>query len=87
MYQNHAGLEAVLLKTQHLALHKEQFQLLKAFFEINPTIRTTKHVSDPLNGSAAKRINMFYDGWCEMTQRVLILVCGNPFLWLLYRAL
>ncbi|MGB7394699.1 MAG: TIGR02757 family protein, partial [Pricia sp.] len=31
----------------------------KAFFELPHSIRTQKHVSDPLKGSAAKRINMF----------------------------
>ena len=29
------------------------------FFEINHEQRTQKHISDPLNNSAAKRINMF----------------------------
>ena len=29
------------------------------FFEIDHLTRTQKHVSDPLNNSAAKRINMF----------------------------
>jgi uncharacterized protein (TIGR02757 family) len=31
----------------------------KVFFETEHLHRTTKHVSDPHNGSAAKRINMF----------------------------
>jgi uncharacterized protein (TIGR02757 family) len=31
----------------------------QVFFEIPHPARTTKHVSDPLKGSAAKRINMF----------------------------
>jgi len=31
----------------------------KVFFEINHQQRTEKHISDPLKGSAAKRINMF----------------------------
>ena len=31
----------------------------KIFFEIPHLSRTQKHVSDPLNGSAAKRINMY----------------------------
>ena len=31
----------------------------KVFFEISHQCRTTKHVSDPMKGSASKRINMF----------------------------
>src|SRR5690606_34726877 len=31
----------------------------KIFFELDHLSRTTKHVSDPQKGSAAKRINMF----------------------------
>ena len=31
----------------------------KLFFEIPHENRTEKHISDPLNGSAAKRINMY----------------------------
>ena len=31
----------------------------KIFFELSHLRRTEKHVSDPLKGSAAKRINMF----------------------------
>ena len=31
----------------------------QTFFEMPHQIRTTKHVSDPSKGSAAKRINMF----------------------------
>ena len=31
----------------------------KTFFEIPHPSRTTKHISDPLNGSAAKKLNMY----------------------------
>ena len=34
-------------------------QFKKIFFEVDHLPRTTKHVSDPLNNSAAKRINMW----------------------------
>ena len=37
------------------AIHK----MKKIFFEIPHTNRTKKHISDPMRGSAAKRINMF----------------------------
>ena len=33
--------------------------LIQIFFELSPPKRTTKHISDPAKGSAAKRINMF----------------------------
>ncbi len=60
IYQNHEGLEAVFAKnaTQD-STQGAISEFKKHFFEINPSTRTTKHVSDPLNGSAAKRINMF----------------------------
>lgn len=58
IYQNHNGLEAVFSQPtpslQHsIATFKSQF------FEIGHATRTEKHISDPLNGSAAKRINMY----------------------------
>ena len=34
-------------------------KLKEIFFEIPYSLRTTKHISDPMKGSAAKRINMF----------------------------
>ena len=59
IYQNHNGLEAVLAtKNQdnyQLAIHNFK----QVFFEIQHQQRTLKHVSDPLKGSASKRINMF----------------------------
>ena len=60
IYKNHNGLENVF--TQHadkdslqLAIHKFK----NIFFEIEHPKRTTKHISNPQKGSAAKRINMF----------------------------
>ena len=60
IYTSHGGLELVFAKNStpndtQLAIH--HFKTL--FFEIPHTFRTRKHVSDPLNNSAAKRINMF----------------------------
>lgn len=60
IYTNHNGLEAVFAnnitnKNTVNAIH----QFKKVFFEVPHLPRTTKHVSDPLKGSAAKRINMF----------------------------
>nr|WP_298660687.1 TIGR02757 family protein [uncultured Flavobacterium sp.] len=60
IYQNHAGLETVFAKNTTPSSTQEAISgFKKHFFEINPSTRTTKHVSDPLNGSAAKRMNMF----------------------------
>lgn len=60
IYQNHDGLEGVFTKYQSEDSMQEAISKLKTiFFEIDPLERTKKHVSDPLNNSAAKRINMF----------------------------
>ncbi|MFK2820215.1 TIGR02757 family protein [Flavobacteriaceae sp. LMIT009] len=60
IYTAHGGLENVFSKYKEdqslqFSIHKFKHH----FFEINHLQRTTKHVSDPLKGSAAKRINMF----------------------------
>ena len=60
IYKNHHGLETVFANyaekdSLQMAIH----QFKKVFFEIEHPPRTAKHVSDPLKGSAAKRINMF----------------------------
>ena len=58
IYQNHNGLEAVFSKQNPTIQHTiSEFKQL--FFEIPHLIRTEKHISDPLNNSAAKRINMY----------------------------
>ena len=60
IYKNHNGLKAVFSKniTENNTVNTIH-QFKKVFFEIPHLQRTTKHVSDPLKGSAAKRINMF----------------------------
>jgi len=59
-YLNHGGLEAVFAQHQQPeGMHKAIHEFKKVFFEIEHQNRTQKHVSDPLNGSAAKRINMY----------------------------
>ncbi|TDN85857.1 uncharacterized protein (TIGR02757 family) [Salegentibacter sp. 24] len=60
IYKNHEGLETVFTKNAEkdslqLSIHKFK----KIFFEIPHSLRTQKHVSDPLKNSAAKRINMY----------------------------
>ena len=60
IYQNHKGLEAVFahkITTDTLQPAISSFK--ETFFELPHPSRTTKHVSDPLKGSAAKRLNMF----------------------------
>ena len=61
IYNNHNGLEAVFaVKNDNTMLHGiESFRNI--FFEIakEENKRTYKHVSSPLKGSAAKRLNMY----------------------------
>ena len=60
IYQNHNGLESVFAKNQEpTGLQKSISEAKKIFFELEHPQRTKKHFSDPMNGSAAKRINMF----------------------------
>ena len=59
IYTVHNGLESIFNKyaekdSMQYAIHK----LKQHFFEIEHLTRTKKHISDPLNKSAAKRINM-----------------------------
>ncbi|HCO82760.1 MAG TPA: TIGR02757 family protein, partial [Arenibacter sp.] len=54
------GLENVFaLKGDITSLQMSISQFKTIFFELDHLARTTKHVSDPQKGSAAKRINMF----------------------------
>lgn len=60
IYKHHGGLEAVF--TQSITSHSTQaaiHEFKKIFFSIEHPIRTSKHVSDPDKGSAAKKINMY----------------------------
>ena len=60
IYTNHGGLEAVFSKHQEIhSMQKSIHEFKKVFFEIPHQYRTQKHISDPLNNSAAKRINMY----------------------------
>lgn len=60
IYLNHGGLEAVFSKhQQNESMQASIHEFKKLFFEIPHLYRTQKHVSDPLNNSAAKRINMY----------------------------
>lgn len=60
IYTNHNGLEAIFTKHQEPeSMQKSITEFKKTFFEIPHQHRTEKHISDPMNGSAAKRINMY----------------------------
>ncbi|WP_190808598.1 TIGR02757 family protein [Flagellimonas sp. S3867] len=61
IYKHHGGLESVFSKHQEKdSLQSSISQFKTTFFELPHQTRTQKHVSDPLKGSAAKRINMFF---------------------------
>lgn len=60
IYAKHNGLEAVFIKNNsENRLQESISEFKKVFFEIEHQSRTHKHISDPLKGSAAKRINMY----------------------------
>ncbi len=60
IYQNHGGLEKVFALNQYNDSMQPAISKFKqTFFELPHHTRTTKHISDPMKGSAAKRINMF----------------------------
>ncbi|MGV6832585.1 MAG: TIGR02757 family protein [bacterium] len=60
IYTKHHGLEGLFAKNaDDNSLQRSIHEFKKVFFEIDHLPRTTKHVSDPLKNSAAKRINMF----------------------------
>jgi len=60
IYKNYGGLENVFLKNSTSKSTQSAIHTFKKiFFEIPHAQRTEKHISDPLKGSAAKRINMF----------------------------
>ena len=60
IYKNHGSLEAVFAQNQEVqSMQKSISEFKKTFFSIPHLPRTQKHISDPLNNSAAKRINMY----------------------------
>lgn len=60
IYQCHGGLENVFANHQEsTTLQPAISAFKKVFFEVEHLKRTEKHLSDPLQQSAAKRINMF----------------------------
>ncbi|CAM1344375.1 TIGR02757 family protein [Tenacibaculum amylolyticum] len=60
IYTEHNGLEVVLKPSEGVDNYQQAIHDFKqVFFEISHLPRTQKHISDPVKGSAAKRINMF----------------------------
>jgi uncharacterized protein (TIGR02757 family) len=60
IYKNHDGLENIFTSHQDQDSLQNAISKFKSiFFEIPLPQRTQKHISDPIKGSAAKRINMF----------------------------
>jgi uncharacterized protein (TIGR02757 family) len=70
IYKNHGGLESVF--SNNLGednLQKSIHEFKKLFFEIPHLNRTQKHISDPLKGSAAKRIHMYLRWMCRQDNK------------------
>ncbi|AKA36247.1 TIGR02757 family protein [Flagellimonas lutaonensis] len=60
VYQHHGGLEAIFTDYQtETSLQPAIGRFKELFFRLPHAQRTTKHISNPEKGSAAKRINMF----------------------------
>ncbi|MEO1010146.1 MAG: TIGR02757 family protein [Bacteroidota bacterium] len=60
IYRNHGGLENVFTKNVQQNSTQPAITAFKTLFFGSPhPKRTSKHISDPTKGSAAKRINMF----------------------------
>ena len=59
IYQNHGGLQQVFESNAlEDSLQPSITSLKQLFFINNPSPRSQKHISDPLKGSSAKRLNM-----------------------------
>lgn len=68
IYKYHGGLEGALSQyPDNMNQNISHFKSL--FFSIPHTKRTQKHVSDPLKGSAAKRLNMYLRWMVRSNQR------------------
>ena len=60
VYLNHGGLEGIFTKYQaEDSLQPTITKFKELFFEADLLPRTQKHISNPIKGSSAKRINMF----------------------------
>jgi len=60
VYKKQGGMEKIFsIYATPVSLQHAIHEFKKVFFELPHQERTTKHLADPLRGSAAKRINMF----------------------------
>ena len=60
IYTNYNGIEGIMSNPSNGEnLQERVSNFKKLFFQLNHKKRTKKHLPDPLNGSAAKRFNMF----------------------------
>lgn len=60
LYQKYGSLEPIFVKhAEKASLQKAISEFKIEFFEIDHLQRSTKHISDPLKNSAAKRLNMW----------------------------
>lgn len=60
IYKTKGGLESIFNQyANENSLQPAIHHFKKVFFEIPHPLRTTKHISDPYKGSAAKKINMY----------------------------
>lgn len=58
IYTNHKGLESIFAVYDQENLHEAISTFRTIFFELDYLERARKHVSDPMSGSAAKRLHM-----------------------------
>ena len=60
IYKNHNGLESIFNLYQTIdSLQPAIHQFRSIFFELSHNNRIMKHISDPMKGSAAKKLNMY----------------------------
>lgn len=76
IYNNHGGLETVFSRKSNtndnfnvVNISKNIHEFKKVFFEKELQNRAQKHISDPMNGSAAKRINMYLRWMCRQDNK------------------
>jgi uncharacterized protein (TIGR02757 family) len=70
IYLNHGGLENIFTKHQESdSLQSAITEFKKIFFELEHSIRTEKHVSDPSKNSSSKRINMWLRWNCRQDSK------------------
>lgn len=70
IYQHHGGLEAAFSKHTEATTTQKSIATFKTlFFEAPHQLRSEKHLPDPLNNSAAKRINMYLRWMCRQDNK------------------